>query len=194
MASLPQLGISDADAMATGLALEGRGSIAAGITNTAYTPAYKVIRNRFNIESWAKAARLAKSAMNEAVDLGSLEILKKMDAEGGADWVLARVNGNVGVALASILLNTVYACVDRIHSVCRANDLSTPKKVAITGGWAENNLVRDLLCKRGMEPVVPRHAATATHAGVAAEALRRLMLAQGESISFREALEALPEP
>lgn len=177
-----------------GIAFEGAGWTEAAITNTGmFGVVYKELLRRAGLryfEVYGQTREIWEEALQ--FNLGALP--KKV--EEAADWVIKKcakeAEGDKAVlylAIVSFIKSVAKACADDLKNVAYALGLDMPTKVAITGGGAENELLKLALGELGIEVIVPYFARNATHAGLAA-----FGLSEGkEAWQFRKAATIIEE-
>ncbi|MFA4880862.1 MAG: hypothetical protein WC650_04550 [Candidatus Doudnabacteria bacterium] len=165
-----------------GIAFEGAGWTEAAITNTGmYGVIYKELLRRAGLK-YSEVQNVALQRIWE--EYSRVLNLKKLPskAEEAADWLVKKCAGglkldlekeedkkfSLNVAIFSFIKSVAKACADDLKNVAYALGLDMPTKVAITGGWAENEFFKLALGELGIEVVVPYFARNATHAGQAA--------------------------
>lgn len=165
-----------------GIAFEGAGWTEAAITNTGmYGVIYKELLRRAGLK-YSEVQNVALQRIWEGYS--RVLNLKKLPskAEEAADWLVKKCaeglkldlgkeedkKFSLNVAIFSFIKSVAKACVDDLKNVAYALGLDMPTKVAITGGWAENEFFKLALGELGIEVIVPYFAHNATHAGLAA--------------------------
>ncbi|TSC52137.1 MAG: hypothetical protein CEO40_262, partial [Parcubacteria group bacterium LiPW_72] len=169
------------------IAFEGAGWTEAVITNTGmFGVVYKELLRRAGLK-YTEVYEQTREIWEEALQFNLGALPKKV--EEAADWIIKKCAIDkderyvLYVAIVSFIKSVAKACADDFKNVAYALDLDMPTKVAITGGGAENELLKLALSELGIEVIVPYFARNATHAGLAA-----FGLSEGKGVwQFREA-------
>ncbi|MFA6963342.1 MAG: hypothetical protein WC227_01320 [Patescibacteria group bacterium] len=163
---------------------EGLGPTRAAVTNTGmFGPMYKELIGHFDL-SYCEASESAA----EVVRLVEPLPLETILAPNLPAWVCTNFK-DPSKGIAAYLRGVAVAMVHEADRVAETLQIPLICKVAITGGWAENAAFVKALEFSGLDVVVPRHASSSTHAGLAANGLYYCK----EFDSVKEALNALPE-
>lgn len=174
-----------------GIAFEGLGNLRALITNISMAGAvYKAIVQKCGWRSYKEASIIAEKALHNHGDQVVFDIDElPADATMAAEFILKKSLNNGAYALAYLLQSLAAACRKKKELVYRILRRKVPEKTAVFGGFAENIAFLQALENFGFEPIVPKFAANATHAGLAMEALIRT----GQATNDQEALNMLQE-
>lgn len=159
-----------------GIAFEGAGWTEAAITNTGmFGAVYKELLRRAGLK-YSEVYEQTREIWEEALQL-NLRALPKKEGEA-VDWIIKECAKEAGadkddrytlyLAIVSFIKSVASACADDLKNVAFALGLDMPTRVAITGGWAENELFKLALNELGIEAIVLYFAQNATHAGLAA--------------------------
>ena len=154
-------------------------------------PLYKALKNVNGEISYERATELALAKLDKVIDYKVVygpKILSQKPEEF-AKSALEKVDGDHGLALASMVNTIAVNCESGLTKAASALDVSTPKEVAIVGGFAENSAILTALKGCGIDAIVPPFAGLATQAGAAAHAL----CLAGEARSTGEALNMFPD-
>ncbi|MDD5627333.1 MAG: hypothetical protein PHW01_04985 [Patescibacteria group bacterium] len=184
-----------------GIAFEGAGWTEAAITNTGmYGIIYKELLRRAGLKYSEVQNIVSQRIWEEDSRILDLKGLPNK-AEEAVDWLVkkcaAGLKSNLSeddkkiislrVAIFSFIKSVAKACANDLKNVAYALGLDMPTKVAITGGWAENEFFKLALGELGIEVIVPYFAHNATHAGLAA-----FGLSEGKGFpQFCEAVEMI---
>ncbi|MCX6789694.1 MAG: hypothetical protein NTZ42_03760 [Candidatus Gribaldobacteria bacterium] len=171
-----------------GIAFEGLGNLRALITNISMAGAiYKAIVQKlgWSYEQASKKAAEAVSHLGSQVvfDLDELPT----DTEAVEKLVAGKALNAGDYTLAYLLQSLAAACRRKKEAVYKILRRKVPEEVAVFGGFAENQAFLQALKNFGFEPIVPKFASNATHAGLAMDALIRT----GQAANDQEALSML---
>lgn len=180
-----------------GVAFEGLGESRAAITNIAKLGTlYKRLVEAAGMNYQSMSDHACEMAIHGKLYDGHFlekkygQLLKNEDE--AFSWILK--NGTPKYACGQIISLAAYYCRLKIEATAKVLGVLVPTTVALTGGWAANKAFHTMLKREHFEVVIPREAQYATHAGIAADALRRYMLqTTDQPCTFAEALAVLPE-
>lgn len=164
---------------------EGLGPYRAAVTNTAmFGPDYKELVRRLGVKNYTEASALAMTRMTVQPMLASDVANHRNVVE-----IACKMFPDPAMVLASYIIGVANTIAQELKGVSKTLGLDTPRTVAITGGWAENAAFIQALQMNELDVIIPRHASSATHAGLAADGLVRC----GEANDIKGALDMLPE-
>lgn len=154
-------------------------------------PRYKALKDAKGRMSYEDAAKLALARIDLIKSQGlifSKELLTQ-EPDAFARAALVQAKDDLGLALATMVNTIAASSKGGLENAALALGVPKPCEVAIVGGFAENPAILRALDLYGIRAVVPHFAGMATHAGLAAQAMR---LYHG-SMGIAQALEMFPD-
>lgn len=158
-------------------------------------PTYKTMVQRAGM-TYPQAAEAALSVKEPLPPIAPSAFQSRTAAEG-VEYVLSRLELPAGQsawpkALAVVNRSLAKGVADNLRQQEKVSGRPC-NKVAVVGGFSENAAFLAALTQEGFVLVFPPQAAQATDIGVAAEAYRRLLKADGTVTTIKEVLEQMPK-